>query len=90
MAEHSAEHFTRFTTIYCLKKWQQDNSMDKICYLECICRPEQPFIFFKTAIIEVKLTSNYFEWIELQSDRMNSAFVGYEKLGRSRRVGSLM
>ena len=27
------------------KTQQEDNSTDNICYLEYICRPEQPFIF---------------------------------------------
>ena len=45
MAEQSAEHLTRFTTNYCLKTWQEDNSTDNISYLEYIFRPERPFIF---------------------------------------------
>ena len=56
MVEQSAEHFTRFTTNYCLKKFQEDNSTDSICFLEYICRPEQPFIF-ETCTIEGNLTS---------------------------------
>ena len=57
MAEQSAEYFTRFKTNYCLKTSQEDNSMDNICYLEYISRPEQPFIIFYTCTIEVNLTS---------------------------------
>ena len=47
MAEQSARHFTCFMVKYCLKSWQEqheDNSMDNICYLEYIWRPEQTFI----------------------------------------------
>ena len=57
MAEQSAGHFTRFKTNYCLKTSQEDNSMDNICYLEYISRPEKPFIIFYTCTIEVNLTS---------------------------------
>ena len=41
------EHFTRFTANYCLnasQEQQEDNSMDNICYLEYISRPEQTLI----------------------------------------------
>ena len=30
MAEQSAEHFTRFTTNYCLKTKEEDNSTDNL------------------------------------------------------------
>ena len=39
MVVQSAEHFTRFTTNYCLKTQQEHNSTDNICYLKYICNP---------------------------------------------------